>query len=103
MQGSSPGVGSGNPLQYSCLENSMDRRAWRVTVQLGCKALDTIEATEHTHTHYLLNTYLAYNVGDLGSIPGLGISPGEGKGYPLQYSGLKNLMWSMGSQRVRHD
>ena len=33
----------------------------------------------------------AYNVGDLGSIPGLGRS-GEGKGYPLQYSGLENLM-----------
>ena len=30
------------------------------------------------------------NAGDLGSIPGLGRSPGEGKGYPLQYSGLKN-------------
>ena len=30
----------------------------------------------------------AYNVGDLGSVPGLGRSPGEGKGYPLQYSGL---------------
>ena len=30
------------------------------------------------------------NVGDLGSIPGLGRSPGEGKGYPLQYSGLGN-------------
>ena len=29
-------------------------------------------------------------VGDLGSIPGLGRSPGEGKGYPLQYSGLEN-------------
>ena len=28
------------------------------------------------------------NAGDLLSIPGLGISPGEGKGYPLQYSGL---------------
>ena len=27
------------------------------------------------------------NVGDLGSIPGLGRSPSEGKGYPLQYSG----------------
>ena len=26
--GSSPGQGNGNPLQYSCLENSMDRRAW---------------------------------------------------------------------------
>ena len=34
----------------------------------------------------------AYNVGDLGSIPGLGRSPGEGNGYPLQYSGLENSM-----------
>ena len=34
----------------------------------------------------------ACNVGDLGSIPGLGRSPGEGKGYPLQYSGLEKFM-----------
>ena len=34
----------------------------------------------------------ACNVGDLGSIPELGRSPGEGKGYPLQYSGLENSM-----------
>ena len=45
----------------------------------------------------------ACNVGDLGSIPGLGRSPGEGKGYPLQYSGLENSVQSMGSQRVGHD
>jgi len=32
------------------------------------------------------------NARDLGSIPGLGRSPGEGKGYPLQYSGLENSM-----------
>ena len=32
----------------------------------------------------------AYNVGDLGSIPGLGRSPGEGNDNPLQYSCLKN-------------
>ena len=32
------------------------------------------------------------NVGDLSSIPRLGRSPGEGKGYPLQYSGLENSM-----------
>ena len=32
------------------------------------------------------------NVGDLGLIPGLGRSPGEGKGYPLQYSGLENAI-----------
>ena len=30
----------------------------------------------------------AYNAGDLGLVPELGRSPGEGKGYPLQYSGL---------------
>ena len=28
----SPGVGNGNPLHYSCLENSMDRGVWRATV-----------------------------------------------------------------------
>ena len=32
------------------------------------------------------------NEGDLGSIPGLGRPPGEGKGYPFQYSGLENSM-----------
>ena len=32
------------------------------------------------------------NAGDLGSIPGLGGSPGEGKSYPLQYFGLENSM-----------
>ena len=35
------------------------------------------------------------NVGDLGSIPGLGRFPGEGKGYPLQYSVLENSMDSI--------
>ena len=34
----------------------------------------------------------ACNAGDLGFIPGLGKFPGEGKGYSLQYSGLKNSM-----------
>ena len=34
----------------------------------------------------------ACNVGDLGSIPGLRISSGEGRGYPPQYSGLENSM-----------
>ena len=34
----------------------------------------------------------ACNAGDMGSIPELGRSPGEGKDYPLQYSGLENSM-----------
>ena len=40
------------------------------------------------------------NVADLDSIPGLGRSPGEEEGYPLQDSNLEN---SMGSQRVGHN
>ena len=40
----------------------------------------------------LLVLYPVCNEGDLDSIPGLGRSPGEGKGYPLQYSGLENSM-----------
>ena len=34
----------------------------------------------------------ACNAGDLGLIPGLGRSPGDGNSYPLQYSGLENSM-----------
>ena len=38
--GRSPGVGNGNPLQYFCLENHMNRGAWQATVQriarVGC-------------------------------------------------------------------
>ena len=44
------------------------------------------------HNAMLLCKEFGYNVGDLGSIPGLGRSPGERKGYPLQYSGLENSM-----------
>ena len=40
----------------------------------------------------LVKNLSACNEGDLGSIPGLGISPGEAKGYPLQYFGLENSM-----------
>ena len=50
------------------------------------------------------------SAGDIGSIPGLGRSPGEGNGNPLQYS-CWEIPWTeepgglqfMGSQRVRHD
>ena len=52
----------------------------------------------------------ACNAGDLGSIPGLGRSPGEGKGNPLQYPCLENPMdrrdWqapAVGPKRVRYD
>ena len=40
--GRSPGEGNGNPLQYSCLENSMDRGAWQAIVHGVMKELDMI-------------------------------------------------------------
>ena len=39
----SPGEGNGNPLQYSCLENSMDRGAWWATVHGVTEQSDTID------------------------------------------------------------
>ena len=41
--GRSPGGGNGNLLQYFCLENPMDRGAWRATVNGGAKESDTTE------------------------------------------------------------
>ena len=49
----SPGVGNGNPLQYSCLENSEDRGAWRAAVQGAAKSWTWLSkwVCTHTHTH----------------------------------------------------
>ena len=46
--GGSPGKGNGNPLQYSCLENPIDRGAWQAP--WGCKELDT---TEHSTDDFI--------------------------------------------------
>ena len=46
--GRSPGVGNGNPLQYSCLENSMYRGAWWVGD--SPRGLKESDSTEHEHT-----------------------------------------------------
>ena len=46
--GISPGEGHGNPLQYSCLENPVDRGAWQATVT---KSWTRLSVHTHTHTH----------------------------------------------------
>ena len=48
--GRSPGDGNGNPLQYSCLENPMDREAWRATFQ-KVRELDMTEAMKRLSVH----------------------------------------------------
>ena len=44
--GRCPGEGNGNPFQYPCLGNPMDRGAWQATVQ----SIAELDTTEHTHT-----------------------------------------------------
>ena len=46
--GRSPGEGNGNPLQYSCLKNPMDREAWRATVHGVAKS--QIQLSDFTHS-----------------------------------------------------
>ena len=88
--GRSPGEGNGNPLQYSCLENSMGGGAWWAS--WGHKELDT---TGQFHFLSLSQGLLGLprwhsskepintgDVRDMGLIPASGRSPGEGNGLP---------------------
>ena len=94
--GRSPGEGNGNPLQYSCLENPMDRGAWRATVH----GVTRVGHDLVTKPSIILGGFpggsdskeSACNAGDLGLILGSGRFPGEGNGYPRQYSCLENSM-----------
>ena len=52
--GRSPGDGNGNPLEYSCLENSMDRGAWQATVHGVTKSQTRLS---NWHTHYLSSAF----------------------------------------------
>ena len=134
--GRSPRVKNGNLLQYSWLENSMNRGAWWAN-PWSCKESDT---TMHAHrqrkgphlkltfchrarqsgsTHTRTELGLTFterlgfpggsdgrestcNVGDAGSIPGLGRAPGKGSDNPLQYSGLENSMGRRACQATVH-
>ena len=94
----------------------MDGGAWRATVHGVTKSRTRL--SDFTFT-FMANTGFpggsdgkesACNAGDLGSIPGLGRSSGEGNGYPLQYFAW-TIPWTekpgrlhfMGSQRVGHN
>ena len=59
--GRSPGGGHGNPLQYSCLENPMDRGTCGLQ-STGSKELDKTEVTKHacTHTHTHTHIYVKH-------------------------------------------
>ena len=67
----------------------MDREAWRAVVRGVTKSRTGLSNLTELNCDSA-GKESTCNVGDLGSIPGLGRSPGEGKGYPLQYSDLEN-------------
>ena len=56
--GRSPGEGNGNPLQYSCLENPMDRGAWQAIIHGITKSQTRLSVHTHTHTHHKWNLLL---------------------------------------------
>ena len=55
-----PEGGSGNPLQYSCLENPMDRGAWRATIHKVAVSNRTEHARTHTHSRRIPETDLEF-------------------------------------------
>ena len=89
--GRSPEEGNSNPLQYSCLENSMDRGAWQGTVPGFAKSRTRL-SDFHFHCQSSEGKESACNTEDAGSIPGSGRSPREWHGNPFQYSCLENPM-----------
>ena len=87
--GSSSGEGNGNPLQYSCPENPMDRGAWQAVVHGVAKSWTRLSDFTFTFHFHALEKEMATHSSVLAwRIPGTG-EPG----------GLQ----SMGSHRVRHD
>ena len=85
------GEGNGNPLQCSCLENPRDGGAWRAAVYGVAQSLTRLKRLSSS-SRWLNGKEPTCNAGDTGLISGLGRSPGEGKAYPFQYSGLENSM-----------
>ena len=57
--GRSPGVGNGNPLQYTCLEKSMDRGAWWAAVHEAAES-DMAELPTHSHKDTTMQLFLLY-------------------------------------------
>ena len=82
----SPGEGNGNPLQYSCLENPMDRGAWLQSTGYSPWGRNELDTTERPHFHFFFNWKKLYNHNRLGFNP-----PGEESGtHFLQYSCQEN-------------
>ena len=112
--GRCPGEGNDNPFQYSCLENPIDRGTWWPTVHgiervghewvtntltqdhlsfrtLQLHSAGFTESFKKQHSCFLVTSMITILILSRAN-PGLGRSPGQGNGNPLQYSFLENPM-----------
>ena len=65
----SPRVGNGNPLQYSCLENPMDRGAWQAAVHGATKSRKQLKhVCMYTHTHTHTHTQILFDEASINSL-----------------------------------
>ena len=101
----SPGEGNGNPFQYTCLGNPMDRGVWQVAVHGVARVGHNLVTKPPPWVYlgllwWLIGKESACNAGDAGSILGLGRSPGGGHGNSLQYFCLENPI-DRGAWRAR--
>ena len=100
--------GNGNPLQCSCLENPRDGGAWWAAIYGVAQSRTRLKRLSSSSSRHLnglpggsaVKNPSNCNAGDAGSIPGLGRSPAEGNGYPLQYYWPPNRM-DRGTDRLQ--
>ena len=119
--GRSPGERNGNPLQYSCLENPMDRGVWQATAHGVARVGHDLATKPPPPPFTFLCSVMGFldgsevnnqpaNARDVGLIPGLGKSPEEEKGSPISIVAWE-ILWTeqpgglryIGSQGVRLD
>ena len=60
-----PGEGNGNPLQYSCLKNPMNRGAWQATIYGVAQSWTLLSVSEHPCTNAILSFFLPSTFGAL--------------------------------------
>ena len=112
--GRSPGEGNSNPLQCSCLENSIDRGAWQATAHCVEKRQTWMATNIHTWANYSSagkeSTCSAGYTRNPSLTPGSGRSPEEGNGnhsstltWPIPWTEEPDWLQFLGSQRAGHN
>ena len=97
--GSSPGEGNGNPLQYSCQENPMDRGAWWATVHGVAKSLTQLKRLS-THSYAICFFFFKLMLSNLEKARATHSSI---LAWRIPWTEYPGALRSMGSQRVGHD